>query len=163
MVSMSHTMPPPWAFVTNSWISGWVMAPIAWAWVSNYRHRKYVIAENAILRYEWMSNYKRQRTVGVITYPCPNLSEMFVNEGCITMKSNEHNGIWHHRQFDCLSKYLPRLTTKKYPNICFIGPLWGASTGNRWMPLTKGKRLHVMKPLYSFRVLHICLRFHFCS
>ena len=40
--------------------------------------------------------------------------------------------------------------SKKASKPCIAGPLWGESTGDQWIPLTKGqkhgKRFHVMKP-----------------
>ena len=43
------------------------------------------------------------------------------------------------QQLDCLFKSLFELTAKKISKNLITGPLWGESTGNQWIPLTKGQ------------------------
>ena len=47
---------------------------------------------------------------------------------------------FNHRQFDCLSNCLFRMTTKETSKFCIIGPLWEESNGQRWIPLTMGQK-----------------------
>ena len=48
----------------------------------------------------------------------------------------------------CIFNALFRLTIKTSPKLSITGPLWGESTGDRWIPLTKGqwcrKLFHVL-------------------
>ena len=63
--------------------------------------------------------------------------------------SNERHGVLNHRLCDCLFNSLCGPTSKETSNLCFIGLLWRKSTGDPWVPLTKGrwrgKGFHIMK------------------
>ena len=51
-------------------------------------------------------------------------------------------------KLDCmLRKAYFELTTKKSPEVCITGPLWGESTGDRWFLHTKGP---VMQKAFPF-------------
>ena len=50
------------------------------------------------------------------------------------------NGISNHVQLDCWLNSFFRLITETTPKLCITGPLWGESTGHRWIPHTKGQQ-----------------------
>ena len=57
----------------------------------------------------------------------------------------------HAQPCDCLFNSLHEPTSKGTSNLCFIGLLWGKSTGDHWIPLSKGqwcgKGFHIMKDI----------------
>ena len=53
--------------------------------------------------------------------------------------SNDHQYILTHLPLHCLFSSLHRLTSKETSKLYITGPLWGESTGDRWIPLTKGQ------------------------
>ena len=60
----------------------------------------------------------------------------------------ERDGVSNHRRLDCLLNLLFRHKSKKTSNAPRHWPLCGESTGDRWIPLTKGqqsgKSFHLM-------------------
>ena len=65
-----------------------------------------------------------------------------------TVTSHEPQGVWNHRQLDCFSLFQQLVQGNITQNTItrHYCPLLGESTGNRWIPLTKGqwcrKRFH---------------------
>ena len=53
-------------------------------------------------------------------------------------RHNEHHGVSNQRQLDCLFNRLFRLTSNKHETRV-TDRLWRESTGDRWIPLTKGQ------------------------
>ena len=74
------------------------------------------------------------------SWPDPYLHLTLTSYGVITSQITGNS--------TCLFNHLFTLTAKKIPKLCITGPLWGESTTNRWIPLTKGqkygKSLYVM-------------------
>ena len=56
----------------------------------------------------------------------------------ITMMSHECHGLSNHQQFDCLFYCFIRLTTNNKSKLHISGSVWGESTCDPWIPLTKG-------------------------
>ena len=54
-------------------------------------------------------------------------------------RHNESDGVSNHRRLDCLLNRLFRRRSKKTSKPRVTGPLWGESTGDRWIPLAKGQ------------------------
>ena len=61
------------------------------------------------------------------------------------------------QQLDGLSNYLFKLTSNKTTKIRVIGPLWGQSTGERWIPLTEGPVMRKAYPLCDV-IMHTTLQ-----
>ena len=66
---------------------------------------------------------------------------------CFTLTSHECHGVSNHQQPDDLyNRFM--LASKKTPKLRVTGQLWGESTGDRWIPITKGqlcgKRFDIM-------------------
>ena len=57
----------------------------------------------------------------------------------ITVMSYEHHDILNHWQVNCLFNSLFRLTSNNSLRICISGSLWGESTTDWWIPLSKGQ------------------------
>ena len=55
------------------------------------------------------------------------------------MMSQEHYGALNQWQYDYLFNRFSRVTTKEISKLYIIGPLWGESTGDLWIRLTKGQ------------------------
>ena len=53
-------------------------------------------------------------------------------------RHNERHSVSNHQYLDCLLNRLFRLTSKKTSKLCVTGS-WGESTGDLWIPLTKGQ------------------------
>ena len=62
----------------------------------------------------------------------------------ITSSSNDH-GVLNNRSIECLFSNLFRLTERS--KVCITVPLWGESTGDRWIPCTKGTVTRKIFPL----------------
>ena len=56
----------------------------------------------------------------------------------MTAKSHERDDASNHRQPDCLFNNFSSVTAEKTSKLCITGPLWMESTGDRWIPSTKG-------------------------
>ena len=56
----------------------------------------------------------------------------------VAVTSRECYGVSNHRQLDCLSNSLYRLTSKDTSKLRITGRLWGESTGDRWFSPTNG-------------------------
>ena len=56
-----------------------------------------------------------------------------------TLASFELHSISNHLSLNCLFNHLFRLTATKILKLSITGPSRGESTGNRWIPLTKGQ------------------------
>ena len=54
----------------------------------------------------------------------------------ITMTSHGHHGVSNHRQLNCLFNPLSRHTEENIKTVRHW-PLWGESTGDRWIPIKK--------------------------
>ena len=54
-------------------------------------------------------------------------------------RQNEHHGALNHQPFDCLFNTVFNLTSKETQKVRVTGPLWGESTGDRWILLAKGQ------------------------
>ena len=73
----------------------------------------------------------------------------------IIVTLNEHHGVSNHQQLHFLFKYLFRhiLKKKNKKKLYATGPLWGESTGDWWIQLTKaqkcGKCFHIMSSSWS--------------
>ena len=52
---------------------------------------------------------------------------------------NGRDGVSNHRCLDCLLSHLFRLRSKKHQSSALLALLWGESTGDQWIPLTKGQ------------------------
>ena len=57
----------------------------------------------------------------------------------VKFTSYELHGTSNYRQSHCFFKRLYRRTLKKNFKVPLHWPLWGESTGDRWIPLTKGQ------------------------
>ena len=53
--------------------------------------------------------------------------------------SHERYGTSNHQQFNCLPNRLSRAASKTTSKLGITGPLWGESTSDWWIPLTKGQ------------------------
>ena len=66
----------------------------------------------------------------------------------ITVTPHERHGVSNYQQRECCFNSLSRITPRKISQVRITGPLCRESTGNGWIPLTKGqifgKRFHVM-------------------
>ena len=57
----------------------------------------------------------------------------------LQLSYKEHHAVSNHQQLNCLFSRLFMLTPKKTSKLHITGPLWGESTSDGWIPLTKGQ------------------------
>ena len=77
----------------------------------------------------------------------------------IAMMSHDRHGISNHQHFNCLLNIWFGLIRIKTSKLYITGPLWVESTGQQWIPLTKGQQCirhsHTMIPSWGFNTLKL--------
>ena len=93
------------------------------------------------LMYTWANGWVNNRDAGDLRrygVHC-DVSVMWYFVTCfITVTLHERHDVSKRQQRDCLINVLFRLITNRIHKRFISDPLWGESTGDQWIPLTKG-------------------------
>ena len=109
------------------------------------------------LCFVWLST-ARSRIHGNYLSIFVRVASVALGSQSITMTSQSASWrVPNQQQLDGLSNYLFKLTSNKTTKIRVIGPLWGQSTGDRWIPLTEGPVMRKAYPLCDV-IMHTTLQ-----
>ena len=104
----------------------------------------------------WFQEHSRYLDIGNQSSTCWPSSRRY---SPYQWRYNERHGVSNHRRLDSLLNCLFRHRSKKTSKLCDTGPLWGESTGDRWIPLTKGQQrgkcFHLMTSCRTHRHVSI--------